>query len=116
MAKKRKKAKSKKQPSRKKAPRKKKPSDSMKVVSTSGIAFRKLPERNSKYRALFDKILKLKVGQSLVLHVPKGTTFQTYQNRLSSALSKAQLKAPKGCSFHKRTTENGKVAICCEKD
>ena len=88
----------------------------MRVVSTSGVAFRKLPERNSKYRVLFEKILKLKIGQSLILNVPNNTTIQIYQNRLSSALSKAKLKAPKGCSFHKRTTEGSKVAICCEKN
>lgn len=85
------------------------------IISTKGIEFADL-NRVSKYDGLIAKISKLRMGQSILLDVPKGVKVQVYHNRLNSALRKSMPKPPKGCAFEKRTTLNGKVAISCVKN
>ena len=85
------------------------------IISTKGIEFADL-NRVSKYDSLLEKISKLRMGQSILLDVPKGVKVQVYHNRLNSAFRKNMPKPPKGCSFEKRTTLNGKVAISCIKN
>ena len=85
------------------------------IISTKGIEFADL-NRESKYDSLIAKISKLKGGQSILLDVPKGVKVQVYHNRLNSAFRKNMPKAPKGCTFEKRTTKSGKVAISCVKN
>ena len=101
---------------KKKARAKVKSSSNMKIIPTSGISFADFPKRGSKYDPIFAKVAKLRAGQSVVLPVPKGIPSVKFHNRLNSAMAKADIKAPKGCSFHKRTTKDGKVAISCTKD
>ena len=112
---------SKKRPSRakKKVKSKSKPkktNGNIEIVSTAGITFAKAPKRGSKYDGILEKMAKLKAGQSVVVSVPQGMSPQVFQNRLNSSFAKIGPKPPKGCSFHKRTTKDGKVAISCTKD
>lgn len=106
----------KKKVSEKSKPKPKKTNGKMEIVSTAGIAFAKAPKRGSKYDGILEKMAKLKAGQSLLVTVPEGMLPQVLQNRLNSSFAKIGPKPPKGCSFHKRTTKDGKVAISCDKD
>lgn len=126
MAKKKKKARpKKKRPSRakKKVSKKAKPkantkttSHNVQIVSTAGLTFIKAPKRGSKYDGILEKMLKLKAGQSVLVPVPKGVSPLVYQNRLNSHFAKVKPKPPTGCSFHKHTTKDGKIAISCIKN
>lgn len=86
------------------------------VVSTANVNFASPARRGSKYDKLFARVGKLKAGQSLIVPVPKGMKATMFQNRLNSALRKSSTKPPRGCSFSKRITLEGKVAISCERN
>ena len=88
----------------------------VKIISTKGVAFAELLNRGSKYDVLFAKIGQLKPGQSILLDVPQGVAIQVYHNRINSAWRKNTRKPPKGCTYEKRTTKNGKIAISCVKN
>lgn len=99
---------------KKKQKKAKKKGDGMKVVTTSGISFAPTPKRGSKYDKIFARVAKLRAGQSVIVSVPKGIKGSVYHNRLNAAIRKRDdIKPPKGCEFQKRTTKDGKVAICC---
>ena len=104
---------------KKKKPRPKKKSNglnSVKIVSTKGISFVDVPHRESKYTLLYSRISQMKADQSILLNVPKGVDIQVYHNRINSALRKNMPKPPKGCSYEKRSTKNGKIAISCVRN
>lgn len=98
---------------KKKKPRNKKASNP--VVSTANVNFASRARRGSVYDKLFARVAKLKPGTSIVVPVPEGITPSRYQNRLNSALRKHSVKPPKGCSWTKRITVEGKIAISCVK-
>lgn len=86
-----------------------------KIVKTDSIEFRSPPPRGSRYDPIFDKMETLKQGQSFTVDVPDGVSPRTMHNRINAALRRVELDPPKGCVFIKRTTEDGKIAISCER-
>jgi hypothetical protein len=86
-----------------------------KVTKTSNITFRSPAPRGSMYDDIFDQMESLKAGESFTVDVPKGVTPRTMHNRINAATRRVELEPPKGCVFLKRTTEDGKIAISCER-
>ena len=108
----------KKAPARKKTPAKKTAKDGAIVPvatkATKSVTFRSAPKRGTMYQPVLDEMATLKKGQSCIVPVPKGTPPRTIHNRLNAALRRFPVSPPKGCTFVKRTTEDGQVAISCE--
>jgi hypothetical protein len=84
------------------------------TIKTDNVKFRQMPRRGSMYDQLFARMSKLTAGKSLMVDVPKGTSPRTMHNRINAAMRRIDLKAPKGCDFIKRTTDDGRIAISCE--
>ena len=85
------------------------------TVKTENVKFRQPPRRGSQYDPIFDRMEGLKVGQSFLVDVPKGVVPRTMHNRINAAMRRVELEPPKGCVFVKRTTEDGRIAISCER-
>lgn len=71
--------------------------------------------RGSKYEPLLQEVAKLHAGECYVLPMPKGASPRAVHNRISAALRRSDFKsiARAGCEYYKRTTTDGKLAICC---
>lgn len=85
------------------------------VRSTKNVSFRKARRKPSEYQPIFDQMAKLKNNQSFLVDVPRGVDVQVMHNRLTAAMQRCGVKPPRGCHFRKRTTEEGKIAIYCER-
>jgi hypothetical protein len=86
-----------------------------KVTKTSNITFRAVATRGSMYDDIFDQMESLKAGESFTVDVPKDVTPRTMHNRINAAMRRVDIQAPKNCVFTKRTTEDNKIAISCER-
>ena len=86
-----------------------------KVVNTDSIEFKQQQPRGSCYDTVFDKMEQLKAGQSFTVDIPEGVAPRTMHNRINAAMRRVEIKCAKGCIFVKRTTEENKIAISCEK-
>jgi hypothetical protein len=86
-----------------------------KIVKTDSLKFRAGTRRGSMYDTIYADMRKLKEGQSFTVPVPKDVKIGTLQNRLNAAIGRGPVRAPAGCVFRKYTTEEGKIAIACEK-
>jgi hypothetical protein len=111
----------KKKTTRRKSPTKKK-ATRKKAVSFGGArkastAKFKQPnrKRGTQYQPLLDAMEKLRPGQMLPVEVPQGISARVYHNRLNSVIRRYEPKPAKGCAFTKRTLEDGRIAILCER-
>ena len=85
------------------------------IRKTSSLQFKRPAPKPSIYEPIFNKMKRLKAGQSFTVPVPKGTRPQVVHNRLTAAFQRFDGRPPRGCWFRKRTTEDGNVAIYCER-
>lgn len=83
------------------------------LVSADTLKLRAPARRGSMYDSIYDKLAKLKKGQSFVVPVPKDVPIRTLQNRMNAAIRRGPVDAPDGCVFRKHTTVDGKIAILC---
>lgn len=85
------------------------------AVKTERVKFKPTSKRGTIYQAVFDKLAKLKAGQTFTLAVPRGVLPRTMHNRLNAAMRRCEITPPSRCRFVKRTTANGRIGISCER-
>lgn len=85
----------------------------VRVEKAANLQFVANQTRGSQYDDILAKVGKLKDGEWLVIAVPKNTEPRTMYNRLSSAMVRVGLTAPKGYRYTRRCTTNGEIAIGC---
>lgn len=85
------------------------------IVKVDGLELKTGERRGSCYDGIYAKLEKLKPGDAFIVPIPKGVESRVFHNRTNAAIRRGPVKAPAGCMFRKRTTVDGKVAICCVK-
>jgi hypothetical protein len=80
---------------------------------TKKVAFRQRRGVVSKYQKILDATLKLKVGNSIVVDVPRGIKYSVYRNRLSVAIANKVKPVLENDEQYIRLhgTEDNKIAI-----
>lgn len=80
-----------------------------KIQKTEKVNFRPRKRRKSKYQDIFDKVLKLKVGQSFLVPTPKDCKdVLKFRNRLSVAMHRGVKDQVE--------TEDQELGLACTED
>ena len=90
----------------------------MPIVKTSKVAFASRKQHRSKYYTIWVMLGHLRQGQTMTIPVDStasGVSARVLRNRLNAAQARSGVLPPAGCVFRKRITEDGDLAICCER-
>lgn len=82
-----------------------------KVVKAEDLKLKPREHKVSMYLPVVEAMRALKKGEAITVPLPHGSTYRQLANRLTSVIRNNEVKAPAGCFFSKRQTEEGLLAV-----